>query len=163
MYHFSKLITLDVQKVNRKTLMIENIPIGKRKTSFLIKYFKQKFPKVVINRITFVYDTRHLEYLKNQLLTSIEAKKFCFQYRLMYNQRCEVRPYCLGKFGGVFCCCGCCPKLDGVLYYAEEKAELTTEIKGEIKQVLAQPKGIAFVVFEKYSMAKELVFNEFFD
>ena len=155
MNHFSGLIKDTVQSVDQRIILIENIPESKRKTKLLLKFFNEKFPKLVIKRITFVYDIRQLTNMKNQLLTAIEAKKFCYQYRLIYGQRCEVRPYCCGRCGGFCCCCGCCPKLDGVLYYAEEKAELELEIHREINEVVIKPRGLAFIEFENKSMAKK--------
>ena len=159
MSHFSKLNRADIQGIDRRILLIQNIPESKRKTSFLIDYFNKKFPNVIIKRITFVYDTRLLQSMKNAILTAIEAKKYCYQYRLIYQQRCEVRPYCCGRLSGFCCHCSCCPKLDGVLYYAEEKAELEAELIEEADRVLSNPIGSAFVVFQKTSMAKEWVYK----
>lgn len=154
MSHFSKLILSEGLHIDRRVLLVQNIPQSKRKISFLLKYFEHKFPKCVIKRITFVYDIRQLNYLKNQLLNAIEAKKYCYQYRLIYEQRIEVRPYCCGRCGGLCCCCACCPKLDGVLYYAEEKAEFENEIEIEIKHVVTTPKALAFIEFENRAMCK---------
>ena len=155
MFHFSKVISVSKKRVDKKILLIERISKSKRNTKVLVDYFKRKFPKVVIKRITFIYNIRALESMKNSLLTAIEAKNYCFEYKNKYNERCEVRPYTLGRFGGIFGCCSCCPKIDGILFYAEEKVELEKEIKLEVKDLLSQPKGSAFVLFEKKQMAEE--------
>ncbi|XP_054157850.1 uncharacterized protein LOC128956190 [Oppia nitens] len=140
-HHFHNVVNTHTRDVDQKTLIIENITKSGRKSSQLFNYFKKRFPKVMIKRITFVYDIRKLDKLDYRLLTAIEAKQYCHRYWLEFGYRCEVRPYCLGKFGGVCLCCGCCPKLDGTLYYAEEKAELKNLIKKEVKRLFWEPVG----------------------
>jgi hypothetical protein len=155
MSHFSNVIAVDTKRTDKKILLIEGIPESKRNTSALLEYFKKKFPTVVIKRINFVYDIRSLESKMKSLSNAIEAKNYCLEYEKIYNERCEVRPYCLGRFGGVLGCCSCCPKLEGIRFYAEEKLELEREIQFEVKEVLSKPMGSAFIMFEKNSMTDE--------
>ncbi len=96
-----------------------------------------------------------MESKTKHLLNAIETKCYCKEYKKKYNERCEVRPYCLGRFGGVLVCCSCCPKIDGKVFYAEEKIELEKEIQLEVKEVLSKPMGSAFIMFEKKSMADQ--------
>ncbi len=147
MYHFSQIIEIDRKKIDKKILPTEGILETKRNTSALLEYFKNKFPTVVIKRINFVYDIRSLESKMWSLLNAIEAKNYCLEYKKKYNERCEVRPYCLGRFDGVLECCSCCPKIDGKVFYAEEKIGLEKEIQLKVKEVLSKPMGSAFIMF----------------
>src|ERR1700761_9550905 len=118
MRNFSQFVGKKVQNIDTKILLIENIPKPKRTANDLKNFFNKKFPNCVITRITFVYDISKIMSLSLQLYTALEARKWCKHYQRRYDQRCEVRPYSLGNFRGVCCCCYCYPKVDGLHFYA---------------------------------------------
>ena len=155
MKSFSQIIGKRVKNIDKKILLIENIPKLKRNPKELKEFLLKKFPNVVIKQITFVYDINKLMSLKLSLWTSIEAKNFCRIYQQRYRQRCEVRPYSFGKARGLFGCCTCFPKVDGLEYYTLEKIELEEEINEELMRTISNPERMAFVVFENKTMAIE--------
>lgn len=134
--------------------MIENIPKSKRKATELRDFLEQKFPNVVIKQITFVYNVNYMVSLMMKLWTAIEAKKYCSEYKKKFGQRCEVRPYLLGNFLGLFGLCRCFPKVDGFRYYTKERKDLEEMIGIEAKKTIDSPTDKAFVVFETKAMAK---------
>ena len=155
MKSFGRLIGESVKNIDKKIVLIENIPKRKRNPILLKQFLLKKFPNVVIKRITFVYNVNKLTSLMLSLWTSIEAKNFCRLYHRKYEQRCEVRPYNLGNFCGV---CGCCkwyPKVDGIEHYTMEKKELEESIEQEFIKTTSNPQRMAFVVFESKKMAYE--------
>ena len=154
MKNFNHLIGKSVKNIDKKILLIENIPKLKRNPKELKEFLLKKFPNVVIKRISFVFDVNNLMTLMLDLWTSIEAKNFCRIYHRMYGQRCEVRPYCMGKC--CFCGCGRCrPKVDGLKHYINEKKNLEKQIKEELIKTTANPERMAFVVFEDKTMATQ--------
>ena len=152
---FSQIVGKRVENIDKKILLIENIPKLRRNSMEIRDFFTKRFPNVAIKRITFVYDIRKLAVLMKKLWTSIEAKKYCRFYQRKYGLRCEVRPYLLGNFRGLCGCCRCYPKVDGLEYYTQEQMDLQQKIDVEVQITTANPQRIAFVAFESEEMASE--------
>ena len=85
MAFFSRFVGKRNLNIDKKILLIENIPKRKRNSMEIREYFANHFPKVVIKRITFVYDIRRLAALMKKLWTSIEAKHYCRDYQRRYD------------------------------------------------------------------------------
>ncbi|CAG2164302.1 unnamed protein product [Oppiella nova] len=155
MENYSMIISQRVINIDKKILIIENIPNSQRNPRSLTDFFKTKFPNTYIVRIVFVYDISKVLELMKSLLTTIEAKKYCAHYLQIYGQRCEVRPYTLGNLLGILGCCYHFPKVDGIEFYTKEKQELEDSINKELEICVSTPQRMAFVVFSDKSEAKE--------
>lgn len=155
MHHFSKTIKADEEQTARKTLFIQGIKSENRDKVKLANFFTKNFPDIVIQGIQFVYDVRELVVLEREYKNSSSAKMFCHDYFNEYNKRYEVRPYCMGQFGGLCCCYICCPKVDGIDCYTVEEKEAELKIKSELAKTISEPFGSVFITFKTEKMAME--------
>lgn len=155
MSHFSKIIKADEEQCAKRTLFIRRIPKTKRIKETLVNYFTALFSDTIVEGVQFVYDTRSLTDLHANYSNMVNAKCFCEEYSSEYQESCQVRPYFLGQFGGLLCCCNCCPKVDGSQHYALREQELEKEIEREFKKTISNPTGSVFITFQTEKMAQE--------
>ncbi|CAG2106542.1 unnamed protein product [Medioppia subpectinata] len=155
MESFSTIISSREINIDRKILMIENIPESKRDTQSVDDFLSKQFPNISVRRITFVYDIEEILSLMKKLLTTIEAKRYCLYYERTYGQKCEVRPYILGNILGFMGCCYWFPKVDALEFYTQEKVNLEEDINKELDNAVSRPQRIVFIVFDRKSDAKK--------
>ncbi|CAG2118730.1 unnamed protein product, partial [Medioppia subpectinata] len=155
MESFSTIISSREINIDRKILMIENIPESKRDTQSVDDFLSKQFPNISVRRITFVYDIEEILSLMKKLLTTIEAKRYCLYYERTYGQKCEVRPYILGNILGFMGCCFWFPKVDALEFYTQEKVILEEDINKELDNTVSRPQRIVFIVFDRKSDAKK--------
>lgn len=152
--YFASIVSSNVKEVATRTLFIRRIscvdlPIREA----LFGFFQKRFPRAKITGMQFVYNGRNLRNTYQSYLNTIDAKCYCRDYFEKKKKRCLVRPYSLGRFGVVFCCCNCCPTVDGFDYYDEQAKEIKDKVELECLKVQGNPNGSAFVTFQDEMMA----------
>ncbi|RWS28245.1 CSC1-like protein 2 isoform X5 [Leptotrombidium deliense] len=157
MCHFSNTIDADNEDTCKRTLLIKGIPEAFRSKGKIIREIQKYLPDVNITALQFVYDSRKLKKLLINHDNVLDAKYFCEEYFFNFGVHFEGRPYVLGLFGGLFCCCYCCPKVDGINYYQNEQKQLEDEILEEYKHTLSDPKGLVFITLETEDMALRII------
>lgn len=154
MWHFSRSIKYENERIARRTLLIRRIPKAKAKKDVIISFLAEKFPDIVIDGVQLLYDIRKLRALYAEHVNVVNAIGYCDEYLREYNEPCEIRPYFLGLFGGLCCCCKCCGKSDGLTFYREEEIRTERALEKEFKDTISNPLGSAFITFKTEKMAQ---------
>jgi hypothetical protein len=121
-----------------------------------MNFFASEFPDIVIDGVQLVYNIKQLRALHAEHVNIVNAIGYCEEYLREYNEPCEIRPYFLGLFGGLCCCCRCCDKSDGLTYYREQEALIERDLEKEFKDTISNPVGAAFITFRSENMAQNV-------
>lgn len=154
MWHFARSIKAAKERVARRTIFIRRIPKAKANKDTLIDFFTAKFPDIVIDGVQLVYNIKQLRALYCDYVNVVNAIGYCDEYLREYREPCEIRPYFLGLFGGLCCCCRCCSKSDGLTYYREQALRTERELSKEFMETISNPVGSAFITFRTEKMAQ---------
>ncbi|RWS26164.1 hypothetical protein B4U80_10297 [Leptotrombidium deliense] len=157
MYHFSRIIEAQERNTCTRTLFIRGIPERMRSKQLIRTSLLNAVKGIRIVGLQLVYDVRALQNMHLEYINVLNAKYYCEEYVFEFNERFEGRPYLLGKFGGILCCCSCCPKVDGLEYYSNRQRQLLKQIRKEYNRCIDKPHGSCFITLETEEMAEQVM------
>src|SRR5690625_2274203 len=130
MKNFSDLIFTPTTESDDRTILIQNVPEGKRQARQLKNFIEKKFLGVEVTQIWFTYDVDMLTDLKKQQETIESALIYCEKYQQQYGYPLQVSPHIGGRFTPL------CPTVDAATYYSAQKKEYQTLVTEEVNRLL---------------------------
>ena len=122
-------------------------------TSF--RHFREAYPDVRVQKVTFAYDVRKLQAIYQQLQDMKLALKYCQKHDVLKKDKFHLYKANCSRFCKCFCCC-CSKNYEATEFYEQQVDELTQQFLDEREKSLKQPVGIVFVTFGSLNNSKEV-------
>uniref|UniRef100_A0A8D0BAP3 Transmembrane protein 63A n=1 Tax=Salvator merianae TaxID=96440 RepID=A0A8D0BAP3_SALMN len=150
MRHHTKSIRYSEESIVKRTLFITGLPRNAKKTS-IENHFIEAYPACRVQEVQLCYNVAKLTYLH---MERKKAEKNLAYYMHLF-QRFGKRYFINPRPCGQFICCNIrgCEMEDAVDYYSRISSKCLKEYVKEEKKIYDKPLGMAFVTFQKKSMA----------
>lgn len=122
-----------------RTLIIGEIPKHQCTVEIITEFFKNAFPRLIVQDISVAYDIKRLVALDEQRNRAEQARLCCENY----NKRNVALKLYSHTGINVFECC--CKSVDALEHYTSEEIRLTALAEEEKNAALRRPLGVAFV------------------